>query len=228
MLTAAGANAGVVKGLPCLFGVTTGMGLMMFLVPLGLGSLVLEHPLVLRALHWGGAAFLLWLSWKIATSGRMESMPEAKARWLSGSRGVSVGQPQVVACERERRGNVSQRRRGEPRCAIRVPRRALLPRGIAELLHMADVRSHGPARPPQQTSGESIQHCNGGAPCPLDCSHHRVARARRPTRVYSFGSSASASGPPALILPDAAGRLVSLADDRGKKPVVVVFYRGYW
>ena len=49
------------------------MGLMMFLVPLGLGSLVLEHPLVLRALHWGGAAFLLWLSWKIATSSRMES-----------------------------------------------------------------------------------------------------------------------------------------------------------
>ncbi len=68
MLTAAGAQGGVIKGLPCLFGVTTGMGLMMFIVPLGLGSLVLEHPFVLRALHWGGAAFLLWLSWKIATS----------------------------------------------------------------------------------------------------------------------------------------------------------------
>jgi len=62
MLTAAGANAGVLRGLPCLFGVTTGMGLMMFLVPLGLGSLVLEHPLVLKTLKWGGAAFLLWLS----------------------------------------------------------------------------------------------------------------------------------------------------------------------
>jgi threonine/homoserine/homoserine lactone efflux protein len=68
MLTAAGANAGVVRGLPCLLGVTTGMGLMMFLVPLGLGSLVLASPLVLRALHWGGAAVLLWLAWKIATS----------------------------------------------------------------------------------------------------------------------------------------------------------------
>jgi len=78
MLTATGANAGVVKGLPCLFGVTTGMGLMMFLVPLGLGSLVLEHPLVVKALKWGGAAVLLWLSWKIATSSRVESMPEGK------------------------------------------------------------------------------------------------------------------------------------------------------
>jgi len=77
MLTAAGAHAGVVKGLPCLFGVSTGMGLMMFFVPLGLGSLVLTHPLLLKALNWGGAAVLLWLSWKIATSStRIESIPE--------------------------------------------------------------------------------------------------------------------------------------------------------
>lgn len=73
MVTAAGANAGVLRGLPCLFGVTVGMGLMMFLVPLGLGSLVLQHPLVLRALHWGGAAFLLWLSWKIASSTHIDT-----------------------------------------------------------------------------------------------------------------------------------------------------------
>jgi threonine/homoserine/homoserine lactone efflux protein len=68
MLVAAGAQAGIVRGLPCLFGVTSGMAVMMFLVPLGLGSLVLGHPIVLTILHWGGAAFLLWLSWKIATS----------------------------------------------------------------------------------------------------------------------------------------------------------------
>lgn len=76
MLTAAGAHAGVRKGLPCLCGVMTGIGVMMFLVPLGLGSLALQHPLALKILHWGGAAFLLWLSWKIATSStRIESMP---------------------------------------------------------------------------------------------------------------------------------------------------------
>ncbi len=68
MLTAAGAHGGVLKGLPCLLGVATGMGLMMFLVPLGLGSLVLAYPLLLKVLNWGGAAVLLWLSWKIATA----------------------------------------------------------------------------------------------------------------------------------------------------------------
>ena len=77
MLTAAGANAGVLKGLPALFGVTTGMALMMFLVPLGLSSLVLANPLVLTALKWCGVAFLLWLAWKIATANRVESMPES-------------------------------------------------------------------------------------------------------------------------------------------------------
>ncbi len=76
ILTAVGANAGILKGLPSLFGVTAGMGLMMFVVPLGLGSLVRQIPLVLKALHWGGAAFLLWLSWKIAASSRIESLPE--------------------------------------------------------------------------------------------------------------------------------------------------------
>jgi threonine/homoserine/homoserine lactone efflux protein len=68
MLVAAGAQVGIVRGLPCLLGVTSGMAVMMFLVPLGLGSLVLGHPIALTILHWGGAAFLLWLSWKIATS----------------------------------------------------------------------------------------------------------------------------------------------------------------
>ena len=77
MLTAAGANAGLVQGLPCLLGVATGMGLMMFLVPLGLGSAVLGYPVVLKALNWGGAAFLLWLSWKIATSTGIESRSDA-------------------------------------------------------------------------------------------------------------------------------------------------------
>ncbi len=77
MLTAVGAHAGILRGLPSLFGQVIGMGLIMFLVPFGLGSLVLQHPLLLWALKGGGAAFLLWLSWKTATSsGRIDSQPD--------------------------------------------------------------------------------------------------------------------------------------------------------
>jgi threonine/homoserine/homoserine lactone efflux protein len=70
LLTSTGANAGVLRGLPCLFGVAIGMGFMMFVVAFGLGSLVLESPTIMHLLKWSGIAFLLWLAWKIATAGR--------------------------------------------------------------------------------------------------------------------------------------------------------------
>ena len=73
LLTATGANVGVRRGLPCLFGVAIGMGLMMFLVAFGLGSVILRNPAVLEAVKWGGAAVLGWLAWKIATAGRAAS-----------------------------------------------------------------------------------------------------------------------------------------------------------
>jgi len=69
LLTATGASVGIVRGLPCLLGVSVGMGVMMFVVAFGLGSVVLASPTVLRVLHWGGIAFLLWLAWKVATAG---------------------------------------------------------------------------------------------------------------------------------------------------------------
>jgi threonine/homoserine/homoserine lactone efflux protein len=77
MLAAAGANAGIVKGMSALLGVAIGMGLMMFVVPFGLGSVVLASPLVLTALHWCGAAFLLWLAYKIASASHGEATPGA-------------------------------------------------------------------------------------------------------------------------------------------------------
>lgn len=68
ILASAGANVGVRGGLPCAFGVVLGMGFMLFVVALGLGSLVLGNPLVMTGLKVGGIAFLLWLAWKIATA----------------------------------------------------------------------------------------------------------------------------------------------------------------
>lgn len=69
IITSTGAAVGLVRGLPALAGVAAGMGLMIFLVAFGLGSLVLGHPLVLWLLKLGGVGFLLWLAWKIATAG---------------------------------------------------------------------------------------------------------------------------------------------------------------
>lgn len=72
IVTSTGATVGIIRGLPALAGVAVGMGLMMFLVAFGLGSLVLGQPLILLLLKVGGVGFLLWLAWKIATAGRSD------------------------------------------------------------------------------------------------------------------------------------------------------------
>lgn len=72
IITSTGARVGIARGLPTLAGVAVGMGLMMFLVAFGLGSLVLGHPLILLLLKVGGVGLLLWLAWKIASAGRSD------------------------------------------------------------------------------------------------------------------------------------------------------------
>jgi threonine/homoserine/homoserine lactone efflux protein len=78
LLTATGANVGVWRGLPALFGVAAGMGLMMFVVAFGLGSVILENNIVLVGVKWCGAAVLCWLAWKIATAGHPSASTSAK------------------------------------------------------------------------------------------------------------------------------------------------------
>jgi threonine/homoserine/homoserine lactone efflux protein len=78
ILTSTGASVGVLRGLPSLFGVAAGMGLMMFLVTFGLGSLVHDSPILYQALKWGGVAFLLWLAWKIATARHSDTDADEK------------------------------------------------------------------------------------------------------------------------------------------------------
>ena len=73
ILASTGAAVGLLRGLPALVGQVIGMGLMMFLVAFGLGSLVLSSPLIIQALKWCGIGFLLWLAWKIATADHSEA-----------------------------------------------------------------------------------------------------------------------------------------------------------
>ena len=68
MLLSSGSAVGVVRGLPCLAGVLSGMGILMFGAALGLGSLILEFPALLQLLNVAGALFLFWLAWKIASA----------------------------------------------------------------------------------------------------------------------------------------------------------------
>lgn len=73
LLTSTGAAVGVPRGLPALFGQAVGMGVMLFLVAFGLGSIIIGNRLIIAILRWWGIAFLLWLARKIATAGHGEA-----------------------------------------------------------------------------------------------------------------------------------------------------------
>ena len=82
LLTAVGARVGVRQGLASLLGQVTGMGAMLVAITLGLGNVLLAHPLALEILKWGGAAMLCWMAWRIATAGRAEAAANAPAGFL--------------------------------------------------------------------------------------------------------------------------------------------------
>jgi threonine/homoserine/homoserine lactone efflux protein len=93
LLTATGAQVGVLRGLPCLLGVALGMAVMMFTVAFGLGSVILSNPLVLRSIKWCGAAVLCWLAWKVASARRSGAGVGAKPVGFLGAAAFQWGNP---------------------------------------------------------------------------------------------------------------------------------------
>jgi threonine/homoserine/homoserine lactone efflux protein len=82
LLTAIGARVGVRKGLASLLGQVTGMGAMLFAIALGVGHVLLAHPLAIQILKWSGAAMLCYLAWRIATAGPAKEAAGAPAGFL--------------------------------------------------------------------------------------------------------------------------------------------------
>ncbi|WP_287932004.1 LysE family translocator [Achromobacter sp.] len=72
MLAASGLNFGFRRSMPHLLGVNLGFTLMIFLVGVGLGSVFQQVPQLYTVLKYVGAAYLLYLAWKIANSGGRE------------------------------------------------------------------------------------------------------------------------------------------------------------
>jgi threonine/homoserine/homoserine lactone efflux protein len=65
---ASGANYGYRKTIPHVLGVTLGFVFMLALMGAGLGGLFTAIPSAYAILRWASLAYLLFLSWKIATS----------------------------------------------------------------------------------------------------------------------------------------------------------------
>ena len=68
MLLASGANFGFRASLPHAAGVLFGFLGLVAICGLGLGGVFKTYPVLHLALKWGGAAYLLWLAFKIGTA----------------------------------------------------------------------------------------------------------------------------------------------------------------
>lgn len=73
MLTASGSAFGFRRSVPHMLGITIGFPVMIFSVGLGLGEIFTQYRHVHLALKYVGAAYLLYLAWRIAQSGRPDS-----------------------------------------------------------------------------------------------------------------------------------------------------------
>ena len=77
MLLASGVNFGFARTVPHMVGVVSGYAFLILVVGLGLGQTVVAHPVAFQALRIGGALYMVWLAWKVATA---SGGPKAEGR----------------------------------------------------------------------------------------------------------------------------------------------------
>ena len=66
MLLASGVNFGLARSVPHIFGISIGFGVMVALVGAGLMAVFDAYPVIHDVLRWVGAAYLVYLAWRIA------------------------------------------------------------------------------------------------------------------------------------------------------------------
>jgi threonine/homoserine/homoserine lactone efflux protein len=69
LLMASGMNFGFRRSIPMVLGVCIGFPFMIACVGLGLGKVFEVFPALYTVLKYAGAAYMLWMAWKIANSG---------------------------------------------------------------------------------------------------------------------------------------------------------------
>jgi threonine/homoserine/homoserine lactone efflux protein len=78
MLMTSGLNFGFSRTLPHALGVALGFGFLVLVVGLGLGAVFAAYPAIYTALKLVGAAYLLYLAWRIAIAGPVAGSAAAR------------------------------------------------------------------------------------------------------------------------------------------------------
>lgn len=82
MVLTSGANFGLSRTWPHIFGIALGFPVMIFALGFGLGFVFDAYPIIHQVLKYVAFAYLLWIAWKIALAGRPET-GEAGAQALT-------------------------------------------------------------------------------------------------------------------------------------------------
>ncbi len=83
MVAASGANFGFPRTLPHILGIAVGFPVMLVAVALGAGDVLRTVPVLHLVLKWAGAAYLLWLAFKIGTARPGGAEAKMRARPLT-------------------------------------------------------------------------------------------------------------------------------------------------
>lgn len=78
MLTASGATFGYRRSVPHMLGICLGVVVMVLLIGAGLGQVFEAEPRIYTLLKYVGAAYLVWLAWKIARAGGVDQGQSGK------------------------------------------------------------------------------------------------------------------------------------------------------
>ena len=78
MLTASGATFGFRRTVPHMLGIVVGFSVVLFAVCAGLDAVFTRWPEIQTALRWIGAAYLLYLAWRILRSGEAQAAQSRK------------------------------------------------------------------------------------------------------------------------------------------------------
>jgi threonine/homoserine/homoserine lactone efflux protein len=70
MVLASGANWGLARTMPHIFGIAIGFPVMILAVGLGLDAVFAAFPQLYEVLKWAAFAYMLYLAWRVANAGR--------------------------------------------------------------------------------------------------------------------------------------------------------------
>ncbi len=83
LLMASGMNHGFKATFPMAMGVALGFPLMIACVGLGLGKVFEIYPVIYAGLKYAGAAYMLWLAWKVANAGPANANTTSQSKSMS-------------------------------------------------------------------------------------------------------------------------------------------------